>query len=53
MELIKKTFFKYHYQQELVVEAQALRNALEQKNGLPIAITQPVMEKIDPVDELF
>ena len=53
MELIKKTFFKYHYQQELVVEAQALRNALEQKNGLPIAITQPIMEKTDPVDELF
>ena len=53
MELIKKTFFKHNYQQELVVEAQALRNALEQKNGLPIAITQPIMEKTDPVDELF
>lgn len=53
MELIKKTFFKHNYQQELVVEAQALRNALEQKNGLPVAITRPILEKNDPVDELF
>ncbi len=53
MELIKETFFKHNYQQELVVEAQALREALEQKNGLPVAITMPVVEKTDPVDELF
>ncbi len=53
MVLIKKTFFKHNYQQELVVEAQALRNALEQKNGLPVAITQPVLVQTDPVDELF
>lgn len=53
MVLIKKTFFKHNYQQELVVEGQALRNALEQKNGLPVAITQPVLVQTDPVDELF
>ncbi|MCW8930877.1 MAG: L,D-transpeptidase family protein [Gammaproteobacteria bacterium] len=53
MELIKKTFFKHNYQQELVVEAQALRNALEQKNGLPVAITRTITVKTDPVDELF
>lgn len=53
MELIKKTFFKRNYQQELVVEAQALRNALEQKNGLPVVITQPMSEKVDPLEELF
>lgn len=53
MELIKNTFFKHNYQQELVVEARALREALEQKNGLPVAITQKVLERIDPVDELF
>lgn len=53
MELIKQAFFKRNYQQELVVNGQALRKALEQKNGLPVAITQPVPEKRDPVDELF
>ena len=53
MTLIKKAFFKHNYQQELVVEAQALRNALEKKDGLPVAITQPVTVQTDPVDELF
>ncbi len=53
MGLIKKTFFKHNYQQRLVVEGQALRQALEQKNGLPVAITQAVLVKTDPVDELF
>lgn len=53
MGLIKQTFFKHNYQQELVVEGQALRQALEQKNGLPVAITQAVLVKTDPVDELF
>ena len=53
MALIKETFFKHNYQQELVVEAQVLRDALEQKNGLPVAITQPVLVQADPVDELF
>ncbi len=53
MELIKKTFFKHNYQQELVVEAQVLRNALEQKNGLPVAITRPVVIQVDPVEDLF
>ncbi len=53
MELIKKTFFKHNYQQELVVEAQALRKALEQKNGLPVAITRPVIIQSDPVEDLF
>ncbi len=53
MELIKKTFFKHNYQQELVVEAQSLRKALEQKNGLPVAITRPVLIQSDPVEDLF
>lgn len=53
MELIKKTFFKHNYQRELVVEAEALRNALEQKDGLPVAITRPIVVPTDPVDELF
>ena len=53
MGLIKQTFFKHNYQQRLVVEGQALRQALEQKNGLPVAITQAVLVKTDPVDELF
>lgn len=53
MELIKKTFYKRNYQQELVVDAQALRNALQQKDGLPVAITQSVMKNSDPLDELF
>ncbi len=43
-----------HYkQQKLVVNARALRAALEQKNGLPTAITYPMKEKKDPVEELF
>ncbi len=53
MVLIKETFFKDNQQQKLVVVAQALRQALEQKNGLPIAITQAIVKKINPVDELF
>ena len=53
MVLIKKTFYKYNEQQKLVVNAQALRNALEQKNGLPVAITQPIVKKINAADELF
>ena len=53
MTLIKEAFFKHNYQQELVVEAQALRSALEQKNGLPVAITSPIEAPTDPVDELF
>ena len=53
MELIKQAFFKHNYQQKLVVNGQALRMALEKKDGLPIAITQPVITKSDPVNELF
>lgn len=53
MELIKKAFFRHNYQQELVVVAQALRDALEHKNGLPVAITEPVIAQTDPVEELF
>lgn len=53
MELIKQAFFKHNYKQELVVDGQALRNALEQKNGLPVAITESVIEKSDPGEELF
>lgn len=53
MELIKQAFFKHNYQQKLVVDGQALRSALEQKNGLTVAITLPVNEKKDPVDDLF
>jgi len=53
MVLIKKTFYKYNKQQELVVDAQALRHALEQKNGLPVAITRPLMKQTNPADELF
>jgi len=53
MALIKKTFYKYNEQQKLVVNAQALRQALEQKNGLPIAITQPIIKKVNVADELF
>ena len=53
MELIKKTFFKHNYQKKLVVDGQALRKALEQKDGLPVAITYLQAEPVDPVDELF
>ncbi len=53
MTLIKEAFFKHNYQQELVVEADALRQALEKKNGIPTAITQAVVDSIDPLDELF
>jgi len=53
MELIKETFFKHNYQQELVVDGQALRKALEQKDGRPVAITLIPTRKADPVDELF
>ncbi len=53
MVLIRKAFFKQHFQQQLVVEAQALRHALEQKNGLPVAITQAIVKPDDPLEELF
>ncbi len=53
MVLIKDTFFKYNAQQQLVIVAQALRQALQQKNGLPIAITQMIVKKSDPLDALF
>ncbi len=52
MELIRKAFCRYHYQPELVVEAQALKQALEEKNGLPVAITR-IVEQTEPVEELF
>ena len=52
MELIRKAFFRYHYQPELVVEAQTLKQALEEKNGLPVAITR-IVEQTEPVEELF
>ncbi len=53
MDLIRKTFFKSNSRQQLVVEAQALRQALEQKNGLPTAITRAIRKKTDIVEELF
>lgn len=53
MQLIKKTFFKYNKQQNLVVDASALRNALEQKNGLPVAITQSVTKKSEHMEDIF
>lgn len=53
MELIKKTFYKHNYQQELVVDGQALQKALEQKNGFPIAITHINEKQADPVNDLF
>jgi len=53
MVQIKEAFFKHNYQQQLVVNAEALRSALEKKNGMPIAITQAVPEKSDPVEGLF
>ena len=53
MAQIKEAFFKHNYQQQLVVNAEALRSALEKKNGMPIAITQAVPEKSDPVEGLF
>ncbi|WP_198264116.1 L,D-transpeptidase family protein [sulfur-oxidizing endosymbiont of Gigantopelta aegis] len=53
MALIRQAFFKHNPQQALVVEAQALRDALEKKNGLPVAITQAIEVKSDPVEALF
>ena len=53
MALIKETFFKHNYLDELVVDGEALRTALEKKDGLPVAITKTVEKKPDPVDELF
>ncbi len=52
MELIRKAFFKYNYQSELVVDAASLKKALEEKNGLPVAITKKV-SKYEPLKELF
>jgi L,D-transpeptidase ErfK/SrfK len=51
--LIKETFFKYNYGEDLVVDGDALRQALEQKDGLPVAITKRAEKKPDPVEGLF
>ncbi|MCU7834389.1 MAG: L,D-transpeptidase family protein [gamma proteobacterium symbiont of Taylorina sp.] len=62
MVLIKEAFFKrYHLewnnrqnkQLNLVIDAHSLRKALEQKNGLPIAITHLKKLKTEAAEELF
>lgn len=50
---LNRNFAQQNKQRSLVVNAQALRTALEQKNGLPIAITYPMKKQKNPAEELF
>jgi len=62
MALIKDAFYKRYQldwnnhnsnEHNLVINAQALRNALEQKNGLPVAITLLKEKKVEALENLF
>ncbi|MBE9527068.1 MAG: L,D-transpeptidase family protein [Proteobacteria bacterium] len=58
MGLIKEAFFKryqqkWENQRNLVVNAKALREALEQKDGLPVAITHMTAVDSEPAESLF
>jgi len=49
----EKSDVQQEYQNNLVVNAEALRTALQQKNGLPIAITDLNKVKADAIEDLF
>ena len=58
MGLIKAAFFKryqqkWENQRNLVVNAKALREALEYKDGLPVAITHTTAVDSEPAESLF
>ena len=58
MELIKEAFFKRYKlewanQSNLVINAKALRLALQQKDGLPVAITHLNTVNTEPAESLF
>ena len=58
MDLIKEAFYKRYQQQwenqsNLVVNAKALREALEKKDGLPVAITRLNTVNSEPAESLF
>ncbi len=58
MGLIKEAFFKryqqkWENQRNLVVNAKLLREALEQKDGLPVAITHKNAVDSEPAESLF
>ena len=58
MDLIKEAFYKryqlqWENQSNLVVNAKALREALEKKDGLPVAITHLNTANSEPAESLF